>query len=607
MRASLTAALIMLFMLTIEASAQGAHRVELDRDLLSPGDPLIARVFGACNVTLLGPNIKRVLFSGYRDYLELEIDTSGLPLGIYDLVNSCGDDITKASFTLDELSIDVRSPSPNLVEVVVRSRLLNSPVGASIRVDGLAYDGPFSPSPGSHIVEANYSGLTASIEFEVPEILVGEYYTPSDEVSIMIRSEGRPELRVISPLNVSERLEALRLNSTHWRASLELRHAVALGRYDVLVSLGNLTFSRSFKVTYFILNHSMRDGLLNLSVRDALTGEPVRGTLELDSCFWNGSFQINGSLLAGVSGPARLILRDERGLRFEATIPGASTDEGLYFPGENVSICASGWFRLRSPSGRVLLEGSVSGVGTLSYPLAREVELGTYSIESDGPPWRFSVDSYSIEASIEGSILKGRVSYFFVEPKSVSYRFLPSNLTGEAEVRNGSFSLEVPPDQEAVMLECGNSAVELNVCAPSLEVAGVRLEANGTCLTAEESDEGIILTMRSQEGFLTILRAEIPEDKEISVSPRAGGTGPRMRTMGRIQEIFLRDGSPSDPDGEANGLIRLVLSIREREKVREGAQGMNLSAEFRGKGGKEAKLRFIREIVADGPEGRWRA
>lgn len=593
----LSLALLILSLTLVEVAAQGSVGIELERSSLSPGEPLRIEIYKACEVTLSGPNLTEVLFSGYSDHLNLELDTSNLPLGYYEILNNCSGEVTRANFTLDELSIEASSPSPNIIEIEVYSRFLKAPVEASITVNGSAYRGPFEPPPGLLRVEANYSGLRVSEVIEVPEIVARDYYTP-DNVTLIIRSQGKPKLKLISPLNAVEEIEVRRLNSTHWIASLEPRGPVALGSYEAIVSLGNLSFSRSFRVTYFYADYSYDGRSLELHLRDATTGELARGILGLRSCFWNRSFEFNGTLITEAGGPLELSFEDERGLKFETTISGISSGKHLYFPGDDVELCvAGGSFKLRSPSGRVLLEGDVGEMRSITYPLVESVELGSYSLELGNASWSFYVDSYSIDASFNGGYVEGRINYFLVPPSSLTYVLLPSNLSGETEVVGGSFRILMPEDQTSILLSCGNARVELRRCSSSLELAGVKLEANNTCLAAEERDEGIMITLRSSKGFSTVLRAEIPDGKEPLILAEDGRViRVREEQLGDRIGFPLQDGSPSDPDGEANGLIRILLALRERSPERRVKEA--------GHKVKEAKL--IKELKAEGSEGKWK-
>ncbi|MCS7103795.1 MAG: hypothetical protein NZ992_07960, partial [Candidatus Korarchaeum sp.] len=505
---------LLLLLILLRVSAQVPGGVKLDRNLLSPGEPLRVEISGACNVTLSGSNVTKPLFSGYNDSISLEVDTSGLPLGHYEVINNCSGEVSKASFTLDELSIGVSSPSPNLIEVRVYSKLSGDQVKASIRINGSTYEGPFRTLPGLLMIEANYSGLKALKLVEIPEITVRDYYSPLDSVELIIGSKERPKLKLISPLNASEEVEVERLNSTHWIASLEMQRSIALGSYEALVSVGNLSFSRIFQVTYFYANYSYDGRTLRLSLRDAVTGEPARGTLELRSCFWNRSLEFEGDLITEAGGPLKLSFEDERGLRFETTVAGISSERTLYFPSDEVRLCAAGGsFVIRSPSGRVLLEGSVEKMESISYTLIEGVELGTYSLELGNSSWSFNVDSYSINASFNDGFVEGSISYFIVPPTSVTYTLLPSNVTEEAFVRDGNFSIEVPDDQRAILLECGNARIELERCSSSLELAGVKLEVSNACLTAEERDGGIGVTLSSFQGFSAPLEVMVPKGK----------------------------------------------------------------------------------------------
>jgi len=136
-----------------------AEKVEIsvDSSFHSPGDIVVVKARPACNIYLTGGNLSVQLLNGSYDEKTLEINTSGFPLGIYRLVNKCGNETAETEFTLDELVINTYSPEPNKLKVDVISKLLGKPVNATVYVNGSRYNGTFVIKPGILNIHANLS------------------------------------------------------------------------------------------------------------------------------------------------------------------------------------------------------------------------------------------------------------------------------------------------------------------------------------------------------------------------------------------------------------------------------------------------------------------
>ncbi len=565
-------------------------QIQLDKELLSPGEILNVRVIQACDVKLLGESVRIQLFNGSSDYLELKVNTSGLESGIYKIVNSCEGFEVEASFTLDVLYIELTSPEPNVIGVIAKTELLGS-VNASIRVNGMPYNAPFKAESGEYYIEANFSSLRASKRIHLPEIYMREYLLPQDDVEITIKGDEKPDLKILTPLNSSIIPDLERINSTHWSSRFKLPQPIALGNYSLMIRIGNITLERMFEVTSIEIDYSN-----GIKARDALSKEPIRGNITAKSCFWNFTLQFNGSV--ELRGPAEVTINDERGLRLSFEVDGVSTDRIIYFPGDIVRICSSGGnLVIRSPTGRVLLESEVPP-GVYEYPLVRDVEIGEYSVELNGASGSFYVDSYSIDAIFIGDYVEGKVNYYSKPPDSISYLALPSNLSGEFKLLNGSFRIYLP-DAEEVILSCGNAELRLSKNCSSAFLDSLRLEANGSCINAAEVEGGMQVSVRSHSNFKTVLRIH-GLDKELEAFSEDGEKlHLRTRFSDGVQEFFLEDGSPNDPDGSANGLFDLILRPKSIETNKS-------ISEIKGKMKQDKKLKLVKEILASGSGKKWR-
>ena len=586
------ALIILLIPSTIPILIMGAApQMQLDEELLSPGDILNVRIIQACDVKLLGENVSIQLFKGSSDHLELKVNTSGLEPGIYKIVNSCDGFEVEVSFTLDELYIEIISPEPNVIKVIAKTKL-SGIVNASITVNGMPYNAPFKADPGEYHIEANFSGLRSSERIYLPEIYMRECLLPQDDVGITIKGDEKPDLKIVTPLNSSIIPDLERINSTHWYSRFKLPQPIALGNYSLIVAVGNVTLEREFEVTSIEIDYS--NG--SLKARDALSGEPVRGNVTVRSCFWNFTSPFDGSI--ELRGPAEVTINDERGLRSSFEIEGVSTDRDVYFPGDTLRVCSSGGnLIIRSPTGRVLLDSEVPP-GIYKYPLVRDVEIGEYSIELNGVSRNFYVDSYSIDASFTGDYVEGRVSYYSIAPNSVSYLVLPSNLSGESRVTNGSFRICLP-DSEEVILKCGNAEMRLSKNCSSTSLDGLRLEANGSCVNATKVEGGIYVSVRSHSNFTTILRVRGSEELE-ALSEDGKELHLRTRFSDGVQEFLLEDGSPNDPDGIADGLFNMILRPKSSEANK------SIEKEMRKEVKRDKEPKIVKEILAKGSGKKWK-
>ncbi len=106
---------------------------------------------------------------------------------------------------------------------------------------------------------------------------------------------------------------------------------------------------------------------------------------------------------------------------------------------------------------------------TASLPLNSSVMLGLYRVSLGNSTADFYVDYYELNASYRDGFVRGTVSYYFVPPKEVRYRF-SSGLEGAAEVVNGTFIISVPPDEREVELRCGSSQLSLPLMDRGVEL-----------------------------------------------------------------------------------------------------------------------------------------
>ncbi|MGC8910382.1 MAG: choice-of-anchor X domain-containing protein, partial [Fervidicoccaceae archaeon] len=227
-------------------------------------------------------------------------------------------------------------------------------------------------------------------------------------------------------------------------------------------------------------------------------------------------------------------------------------------------------------------------------------------IEFDKGRREFTVDSYRIEARAVGRRIEGNVSYYFIAPKEIRYTFLPSKASGVVNVVNGSFSIELPDDQTGVILECGSTRTTVERgCLSYGEALGLKLEANVTCLEVEEREGGILVRLKSQERFTAMLKVHPVDQGLLPLSEDGKRIYVRTRIFGRVQEFLLQDGSPSDPDGVANGEFTLLLSrnISQEETEARKIPGLNKTALSQAK---KPKLKEVKEFLANSAKEKWR-
>ncbi|GEM_PF-1339614 len=106
---------------------------------------------------------------------------------------------------------------------------------------------------------------------------------------------------------------------------------------------------------------------------------------------------------------------------------------------------------------------------TARLPLNSSVMLGLYRVSLGNSTVDFYVDYYELNASYRDGLVRGTVSYYFVPPKEVRYRF-SSGLEGDAEVINGTFTIPVPPSEREVELRCGNAHLSLPLVDEGVEL-----------------------------------------------------------------------------------------------------------------------------------------
>ncbi|WP_161969754.1 choice-of-anchor U domain-containing protein, partial [Candidatus Methanodesulfokora washburnensis] len=359
----------------------------------------------ACNIYLTGGNLSVQLLNGSYDEKTLKINTSGFPLGIYRLVNKCGNETAETEFTLDELIIKAFSPEPNKLKVDVISKLLGKPVNATVYVNGSRYNGTFVIKPGILNIHANLSSISAEKEVEVPNISMKNYYAPWDEIKVKISSVERPNITVITPLNFSFTLNVSRSNST-WIARFRLPQPVALGTYRLHVRLGGIELAKNFTVTMDEIEvRGEQKGLrwiLNISAFDVLKKSPVNGIVEI-----NGEkMKMNGTLIYETDKTElRIHLVDSRGIEANRTVKLdlVFSERNTYALGEKVRIFSTGDVILLGPGIKEALNKSrYNETFFLSVYVAEK--SGNYSLICGNASYSFSV--YPVNWSFNGSLLR---------------------------------------------------------------------------------------------------------------------------------------------------------------------------------------------------------
>ncbi len=156
----------------------------------------------------------------------------------------------------------------------------------------------------------------------------------------------------------------------------------------------------------------------------------------------------------------------------EVSVPGDAggglgLDREVYFPGDVVVVSLpplppSKEVRLVYPdNSTATLEPEPAEKGwVIRIPLNSSIMLGRYEVRVGNESAIFYVDYYEIEASYSHGIIRGRVSFYFIEPEEVEYRF-SSGRHGRVRVVNGTFVIPAPPGEREVELRCGNAVLSL--------------------------------------------------------------------------------------------------------------------------------------------------
>ena len=139
----------------------------------------------------------------------------------------------------------------------------------------------------------------------------------------------------------------------------------------------------------------------------------------------------------------------------------------IYFPGDTIEIESSFMPEdayILTPIGMEKIEfKKKAGAYLAEFPLKKNVILGNYTIFVDGISREVYVDSYSIEAEVINNTIHGKVKYYTAMPGNVSYTIMPANLTGEAEVKDGKFTIPLPPEGSSCILKLGNARLNISL------------------------------------------------------------------------------------------------------------------------------------------------
>ena len=222
----------------------------------------------------------------------------------------------------------------------------------------------------------------------------------------------------------------------------------------------------------------------------------------------------------------------------------------------------------------------------------RAEKVGIYGLRVDEFERSFSVDSCELDAKIIDQKAVGKASAKFVDISAVEFYFRPLNVRGIAEVKNGSFEIQLPEKFDELLLSCGNSVLTLKKTETSdsrvVKVSGKDFEFSidrGRFESLEFDGEEFRFTISGiregeEVGLRIKLPFEIPEGLHVYYWKEVGGKlvavdyalGDDRRSI----TLKLRDGE-TDEDMAANGVIvdpiKLYIPKFEVEKELKEKKG----------------------------------
>jgi hypothetical protein len=418
---------------------------------------------------------------------------------------------------------------------------------------------------------AKYMHLVTERVIKKKEIEVPNVSFPGENVTI--KTNFDPEVAYV--LDPAGRMYNLSFENVEdeFIARILLNKSIVLGRWTAYLD----GIKTSFFVDSYAINASFNGS--------AVTGRVKYYFIEPDSIYWKiGEREgyakvINGSFTIPVDVPhgnyTALLRCGNSEIVLEITVAKNTKRsvevDRLYFVGDVVEVKTNfkpelAYIKFKNESREIEFK-EINGSWIYEFFVEEE---GLYQVVVDDIAANFTVEDYSINSSFNGSAVVGYVSWHYVMPEFVKYTIRPFNLTGEAEILNGSFTINVPPNTSSVLLECGNAKLEMEVKAiadmKTLEFKGMKfnvsidrgkfdeLTFDGENVTLRISGIGIGEMVNVSIG----LPFEIPEGMYVYYWKMLNGTfTPVNYTVSwdrRHITFELQDGVV-DEDGKADGII----------------------------------------------------
>ncbi|MCS7122081.1 MAG: hypothetical protein NZ895_05735, partial [Archaeoglobaceae archaeon] len=333
------------------------------------------------------------------------------------------------------------------------------------------------------------------------EIKIRDLYFPGEKV--LIEANFNPKKAyILSPSG--EKIDiSFKKSDEFFIAEFELKKNVVLGKYKVFVD----EIERSFLVDFCDLKAEYYDGILKIEAKtyfvepkieflvNSEKGEGIgkkliklqKGSNKFfakcgnsfiqDEIFVNFSLDYDGKIFAKLDGKfvnAKFKVFADKEYEFYGSFNPLdlnftkftvyaeyehlnltdSFDLGreVYFPGEKIVLKTfTKNVKVIDPINRVHEPTFKDGIAEFS--LSKEVVLGEYRLLIENFERKFFVDSYRIEAFFENRTVKGKVFWYFFEPKFLEV--IVGKDRFEFELKNGSFEFESP--KRKVLIRCGNA------------------------------------------------------------------------------------------------------------------------------------------------------
>ncbi|WP_202318712.1 thrombospondin type 3 repeat-containing protein [Archaeoglobus neptunius] len=492
------------------------------------------KIVGNISYYFVPPEQLEFDIDGVPNSIVVENGSFEIPLnpGIHKIILKCGNAVKKLNVRSKvEIAIDSITTGNGTAVIVGRVLVDGAPTKASLtywfkgerakheEING-SFKLSFSNVTGVLHIKAEAFGLAAerSVRIEAARraVDVGGIYFVNDTVSVKTNFKPKKAF-LIDAQGKKLKLMFEDRNGTYI-AKFDLRKDVVLGNYTVYVD----GIVKRFTVDFCDISAKFEGNMIRGWVRGYFTKPVAKYTITGENFSYKGFVRENFSIplhLAPGNYTAVLECGNSRKvINFSMAEEKRVWVKKVYFLNKSVFIRSNflpSSASVVTPSNTTVeLNFSKHGRFFVAWFLAEKV--GKYAVHIDGFNTSFVVDSYTINATFNGSAVIGTVEWHYIKPHFVYY--ILGKVKGKANIlENGSFVIPVKSKKVGeIVLRCGNAVKRVAITEHKVKRVVAFDPVKKVIVVKEIGNWGglQIATAEKSEKSKKILEVEFPATEE---------------------------------------------------------------------------------------------